>query len=137
MKNFDDWNNLKKNLEISEKDFQGDFYFHEREIWWTSLGLNLGHEQDGKNINYERPVIILRKFNEHLCWIVPLTSKSKANVSFYHKLENNLADETDSVAILSQIKLISSKRLLRKIGYATPSDFKMIVDKIRNLFPKL
>ncbi len=134
-KDFDTWNGLKKELEYTDKVLDREFFFHEREIWWTSLGLNLGHEQDGKNINFERPVIIIKKFNQHLCWIIPLTSKSKANPLYYHKLSNNLEGDTDSVAILSQIKLISSKRLLRKVGYATPEDFKIIVEKVKGLFP--
>ena len=135
IKDFDSWNSLKKDLENIDKTIDKEFYFHEREIWWTSLGLNIGHEQDGKNINFERPVLIIKKFNNELCWIIPLTSKSKANPLYYFKLENNLKGETDSVAILSQIKLISSKRLLRKVGYATPDDFKKIIGKIISIFP--
>jgi mRNA interferase MazF len=135
LKNFDDWNGLKKELEGINKPDDTDFFFHEREIWWTSLGLNIGHEQDGKNINFERPVIILKKFNRHVCWIIPLTSKEKAHPLYYHKLENAPVDDSDSVAILSQIKLISSKRLLRKVGYATQEDFKHIIEKMKCLLP--
>lgn len=51
MKNFDSWNELKKGLENTNRLLDKEFFFHEREIWWTSLGLNLGHEQDGKNNN--------------------------------------------------------------------------------------
>ena len=38
-KNFDNWNNKKK--KINEENFL-DLFFHEREIWWCSLGLNKG-----------------------------------------------------------------------------------------------
>jgi hypothetical protein len=37
-KDFDKWNNKKK--EINNQDFF-DLFFHEREIWWCSLGLNI------------------------------------------------------------------------------------------------
>ena len=45
MKNFDTWNKEKKNLENVGHD---TLAFHEREIWWCSIGFNLGDEQDGK-----------------------------------------------------------------------------------------
>ena len=38
-------------------------FFHEREIWFTYLGVNIGFEQDGQGDKFLRPVIILRKFN--------------------------------------------------------------------------
>ena len=31
--------------------------FQEREIWWCSVGVNVGHEMDGKNQFYNRPVL--------------------------------------------------------------------------------
>ena len=46
LKEFDKWNELKKKLHNSEKPKK--FYFREREIWWCSLGLNIGFEEDGK-----------------------------------------------------------------------------------------
>lgn len=35
-------------------------YFKERQIWWASIGQNIGVEANGKNKKYERPVIILK-----------------------------------------------------------------------------
>ena len=53
--------------------------FQEREIWWCSVGVNVGHEMDGKNQFYNRPVLIMRKFNPHIFFGVPLTTKMKQN----------------------------------------------------------
>ena len=36
-------------------------FFHEREIWFCSVGLNIGHEQDGSGKRYLRPVIVIKK----------------------------------------------------------------------------
>ena len=43
-KDFDSWNGEKKNL---EQIGHNNLVFHEREIWWCSIGVNLGDEQDG------------------------------------------------------------------------------------------
>ena len=56
---FDVWNSLKKDIDINNVDFS----FSEKEIWWCSLGKNIGNEQDGKNRNFERPVLIFKKWN--------------------------------------------------------------------------
>lgn len=117
-KDFQKWHNKKGEINRN----QDIPYFYEREIWWCSLGLNIGFEQDGKNENFERPIVILKKFNKHIFWAVPLTSKQKFGKYYYHFVFGN---ET-SAAIVSQLRLISSKRLLRKIGMISESDFARI-----------
>jgi hypothetical protein len=44
-KDFDGWNEKKK--DTNEKI--GPFC-HERELWWCTLGVNIGFEQDGSDI---------------------------------------------------------------------------------------
>jgi hypothetical protein len=63
-KDFDGWIKKKKSLHESSKEKAA--YFYEREIWWCSIGINIGFEQDGKNEHFERPVLVLRKFNRFL-----------------------------------------------------------------------
>ena len=72
MKDFDSWNEEKKSLENVGHDILA---FHEREIWWCSIGINLGDEQDGKNELFERPVLILKKFNNKVAWVLPMSTK--------------------------------------------------------------
>ena len=72
-KNFDDWNLVKKNLDKNDSSPT----FQKREIWWCSIGLNIGHEENGKNKDYSRPVLIIRKFNNHIFWGIPLTTQIK------------------------------------------------------------
>jgi mRNA interferase MazF len=74
------------------------------------LGANVGVEADGKHDNFERPVLVLRKFNRDAVLVVPLTSRPKQNP--YHAMFHH-EGETFS-AVVSQIRLASTKRLLRE-----------------------
>ncbi len=125
-KNFDGWNKEKKNLEIIAPD---TLPFHEREIWWCSIGVNLGDEQDGKNDLYERPVLVVRKFNAKLAWVLPMTSKEKIGI-YYHGLEyqGNLYS-----VILSQLRLVSVKRFRRLVRKISPAQLQAIKQKLGGL----
>lgn len=126
-KDFDKWNEKKKMIDT--KELSGKVFFNEREIWWGSLGLNIGFEQDGKNDNFERPFLIIKKFNKNVVWVVPTTSVAKEN-KFHHKLKSG-----NSVVILSQLRLVSTKRFIRLIETISENEFKEIVDKIKSLLP--
>lgn len=60
IKDYDKWNILKQHLEKKEGIYRG---FKEADVWWVSLGVNIGDEQDGKSSHFSRPVLILRKYN--------------------------------------------------------------------------
>lgn len=124
-KNFDGWNQQKKAL---QKGFEF-LSIHEREIWWCSLGLNLGDEEDGKNFFFERPVLVLKKFNNRIAWILPLTSKPKSG-NYYHAL---FYDGNVSTVILSQIRLVSVKRFRRFIRKISLDQFAEIQGKLIEL----
>jgi len=121
-KDFDNWAELKKSLQKHEKLPT----FSEREIWWSSVGMNVGHEEDGKNEFFSRPVLIIRKFNENLFIAAPLTKQIKVNY-YYHKIHFK---EIEQCVLLSQIKSMSSKRLASKIGDLSSKQFKEIREKL-------
>ncbi|MFA5936302.1 MAG: type II toxin-antitoxin system PemK/MazF family toxin [Candidatus Paceibacterota bacterium] len=123
-KDFNKWNEIKK--VVNDKKIKRNLFFNEREVWWCSLGLNIGVESDGKNNNFERPILIVRKFNSDMLWVVPLTSKEKIG-NHYYKIKH---EEGFSWICLSQIKTVSTKRLLRKIGMISESDFQIVLEKI-------
>lgn len=110
MKNYDVWNIRKKEVELYRQRKR----YHAGDIWWAHLGLNIGFEQDGKNKNFERPVLIIKGFNKEVCLIVPLTTKNKKNKFFLFVGEFN---GHKNYAILSQIRLIDTKRLINQIGF--------------------
>jgi mRNA interferase MazF len=65
MKNFDAWNGLKKIQDAKDRLAQ-PIFCRERDISWISLGLNIGDEEDGKGDFFERPVLVVKKFNNNL-----------------------------------------------------------------------
>jgi mRNA-degrading endonuclease toxin of MazEF toxin-antitoxin module len=64
-----------------------------------------------------------------MVWVLPLTTKEKEN-KYYFKLTHEVLT---SWVILSQIKTISTKRLLRKIGSVSKSDPTVILEKVTSL----
>lgn len=104
-------------------------YFKEREIWWASLGANVGFEEDGKHRLFERPIMVLKKFNHDILWALPITTKDKTG-KYYYQFEY---EGRRYSVILSQLRLISSKRLLRKIRTLSKNDFENIKKEIKNL----
>ncbi|GEM_PF-4306041 len=81
---------------------------------------------------FERPVLILRKFNKYVLWVLPLTRSHKTGEYYYRITQGN---EDDSVVILSQLRLISSKRLLRKMRMLKKSEFEDIKNKVKKFLP--
>ena len=126
-KDFDRWNDAKKRINSSSFiDF-----VNEREVWWASLGINIGSEQDGTSDVFERPVLVVRKFNRDTVLIVPLTSSPRRTA--YHIAVRH--DGIEFAAVISQLRLISTKRLRRKIYQMDGALFAQISQRIRTLFP--
>ncbi len=119
-KDFDIWNKLKKELEINETKI----FANVRDIWWCSIGLNVGTELCGKNEFFERPVLVIKVFNKDTIKVVPLTSKEKSG-RYYFELNFN---GIKSYASLSQVKTISTRRLSRKISRLDKKQFVDLVN---------
>lgn len=127
MKDFDGWNNIKKNIDTR---LQNKLY-HKREVWWCYLGTNVGFEQDGTGNDRMRPVLIIRGFSPQVCIVLPLTTSKKE--SPYHFFIGKVAEREASV-IISQIKLIDTKRLVDKIGFINKDIFESIRKAVKDLF---
>lgn len=127
-KDFDTWNLKKKQLEGCGLEFLS---FHERQIWWCTLGLNLGDEQDGKNELFERPVLVFKKFNSRIAWVIPLTTKKKEGPYYFPLHTSGLLKI--SYLILSQIRLVSVKRFRRRVGGISLSQFTQVQKKFSRL----
>ena len=122
MKNFDTWNKVKKDVEKSK-----NIYFHEREIFYAHIGENVGYEQSGKGDDFVRPVLIYKKFNKNVFLGIPLSTTTNRGKYYF---EFDFREDKQSVAILSQIKLIDSKRLDRKIGKINEDDFNKLKERL-------
>lgn len=126
-KDFSKWHKLKTKLQGQEMD--EELFFNIRDVWYCSVGLNLGREEDGKNENYERPVLIIKKFNNEIFLALPITSGIKDG-RYYHQF--NIKDQPNSI-ILSQIRLLDKKRLLRKMFVFPEDDFKEVMNKLKKI----
>jgi mRNA interferase MazF len=116
-KDFDGWNEQKKLINART---EATFY-HEREVRWCQLGLNVGFEQDGTGTERARPVVILKAFSRSVCLVVPLTTSRKHNP--YHFPIGEIASNK-AFAIISQLRLIDTKRLDRKIAVLDTDTFE-------------
>jgi hypothetical protein len=75
---FLEWIGLKQKLHRRLKappSFAGD-------IWWASIGENVGSEINGKSRLFSRPVIIFKKLAHGFYFVIPTTSKSKVGSWF-------------------------------------------------------
>ena len=107
-KDFDEWNDKKKIIDGKDSPK----FCHPREAWWCCLGVNVGFEQDGTGKNFDRPIVVIRGFNENIFLGVALTGRKKTG-RYYFSLGE--IEGREASAVLSQIRLIDSKRLVRKI----------------------
>lgn len=124
-KDFDQWNLKKKNIHKKDKRI----LFNQREIWWCVLGVNVGYEQDGKSIDFERPVIIVRKLSPNTCVILPLTTKKR--LEKFQVVVNH--ENVKGYALLDQIRVVDTRRLLRKIGLADEKEFFEIIERLKKM----
>ncbi len=126
LKDFDNWNTAKK---IIHQDKPHHLY-HQQDIWWCSLGINVGFEEDGKGMDSERPVLIIKGFNKQLCWIVPLSTSPKQNLYY---VPIGTIDGKRSSAIISQMRPIDTKRLINYIGFLDNETFQKTKEAIRKI----
>ncbi len=94
-----------------------------------NIGKNIGFEQNGSGNNFSRPLLVIKKFNNHMFWIVPLSSKQK-KLDFYFNYVDNNGQKVS--AVLAQLRLVSVKRLKRKMYEIDPSLLKQIKNRIRS-----
>jgi mRNA interferase MazF len=122
-KDFDRWNKLKK--AINGRDENERVYFHEGDIWWARLGVNVGFEIDGKHKQFARPVIVLKKYNQYSFLALPLSTATRTNR--WRVAIGDVAGK-EAVAVLSQLRNLDSLRLYQKIDHVD-ADLLMRIKK--------
>lgn len=125
--NFDKWNEVKKDVEINNLIFT----FKVREIYWIKIGQNIGYEVYGKGEEFLRPVLVFRKFSKESFLGIPLTSSIKNDIFHFEFASINKSKR--NYAMLSQIKLFSSKRIKSKMGKISNEDFCNLKIKLKKL----
>jgi mRNA interferase MazF len=125
IKDFDTWNETKKSLDKRRKIPK----FSERDIWFISVGTNVGSETDGKNHEFERPVLIVKKYSDGVFFGLPMTTVARDG-NWYYTLRTK---GYKSVVILNQGRVFSAKRLIRRVKYhVTTNEFDNIRQKLKD-----
>ena len=124
-KDFDKWNNKKKDLENRERDF----LFHSGEIWWCTIGLNIAEESCGKGETFRRPVLVLKKLSRKNFIGIPLSTQEKVGTWFTSISIN----DGIQYLLLYQIRMFSTNRFQRRLATLDSADFDRVKEKLETL----
>lgn len=123
---FNRWNFQKKALNEHNEILRS--YPYEKEVRFCFLGKNIGNEQNGGDDDFSRPVLIIKKFNNSMFWVLPLSTKQK-DLDFYYNFTDPFNHRVS--VVLAQLRFISIKRVGRRMYRIPDSDFGHITSKLR------
>ena len=126
IKEFDKWNTVKKRVQLEKREV----YVRAGEVRWCAIGVNVGSEIDGKGDSFTRPVLVLHVIGAKLALVVPMTTKVK-KVAGYMPFT---FQDKDHALCLHQIKIISSKRLLKRKGKITSNRLRSIKQDVQRFY---
>ncbi len=126
IKSFQEWFKIK--VSLWKKDSK--VVFKQSEIWWCSLGMNIGEEIFGKGAKFTRPVLIFRKFTGNSFLGLPLTKQEKQGTWY---VDITLHGEKNWV-MLNQARILDKKRLINRIGTLDDTDFKKIKENFLKFY---
>jgi mRNA-degrading endonuclease toxin of MazEF toxin-antitoxin module len=90
--------------------------------------LNIGTELYGKNDLFERPILVIKVFNNETIKVLPLTSGQKLG-KYYFPIDFK---NGTSYAAFTHAKTISTKRLSRKVGRVDSVQFNKVVQAYKD-----
>ena len=109
-------------LKIALWNKQSKVVFKQGDIWWCSLGINLGEEIYGKGLKFTRPILVFRKFTGNSFLGLPLTTQEKHG-SWYVEITMH---GKKNWAMLNQARVLDKKRLTNRIGTLDDNDYNKI-----------
>jgi mRNA interferase MazF len=127
IKRFQEWFAVKPKLDESNSKPP---FTKEGQMWWCSVGENIGTEISGKSSNFTRPVVILKKLSRYQFMVIPCSTKIKEGswyVQFNHR-------DKKQVANLSQARTVDFRRLTTLMGDLDNKDFMDIKNGFLNLY---
>ena len=127
MKRFLQWIVLKEKLHGSA---QQPPLVSEGDIWWASVGENVGSEINGKSKLFSRPVIIYKKLAHGFYFTVPTTTQHKTGSWFVPFRQSSQS----MMACLHQARAIDYRRLSSKLGTLDDKDFERVRVGFRSLY---
>ena len=117
------WNMLKQQIQQKKNILT----MKKREIYFLSIGCNIGQESYGKKELYLRPVLVYKKLSKTLFVGIPLTSQQKEG-SYYFSF--SYKKEKISVAMFNQIRVFDIRRADYRSGVIKLSDYKRLAVKL-------
>lgn len=127
MEIYNQWNTKKQALHNSDRTEV--IYFKEGDIWWVSLGYNIGSESYGKGEDFKRPVLIVKKLSTDLCIVVPITTKPKSGSWF---VEISVHKEA-RWCMLQHTRSLHKKRFWTKLCELDSLEVKKVKEKLKLL----
>jgi len=120
---FNKWNSLKKQLHNKKKIIK----FSNGNIYFMSIGKNIGYEVYGKDELFLRPVLVYKKLTKTTFLGIPLTSQNKEG-SYYFSF--NYKKDKRSTAMLHQMKVFDIRRSAYYSGYIKLKDFAQLKERV-------
>ena len=120
-------------IKLKEKLHSGTYnppLFKQQEVWWCSLGENIGTEINGKSMLFSRPTLIYKKLGTHSFLAIPMTSQPKQE-SWYVKIK--LFNKASTI-LLNQMRVLDYRRLSSKLGEIDKEDFAAVRTGFRKLY---
>ena len=127
LKRFSEWLALKGKLHERR---QVPPLVSERDIWWASVGENIGSEVNGKSGLFSRPVIIYKKLSHGFYFVIPTTTQAKEGTWFVPFRQGG----KDMKACLHQARAIDHRRLSSKLGTLDDEDFAAVAEGFNRLY---
>ena len=122
-----EWIGLKEKLDAKQSAVP---HVSEGQIWWASLGENIGAEINGKSHLFTRPVIIYRKLAHSFYFVIPVTTKPKTGTWYVPFKQKGV----QMAACLHQARAIDYRRIRSILGEADEVDFKRIKEGFWKLY---
>ncbi len=126
-KQFEEWMDLKEKLHYQNLQ---PHLVKESEIWWASLGKNIGFEINGKSTLHTRPVIILKKLSKNFYLVVPTTSQIRKGTWYVNFSPSSLV----KTGCIHQIRTIDDRRLHSRMGQLSRVDFSKLKEDFFRLY---
>jgi mRNA-degrading endonuclease toxin of MazEF toxin-antitoxin module len=104
--------------------------FNEREVWWCSIGLNVGDEEFGKGPRFIRPVLVFKKFTKSSFFAIPITGTVRSG-SWYVSMD---LPRQQSSLMLNQGRVLNSMRLINKMTTLSNQQFNAVKKKFIELY---
>jgi mRNA interferase MazF len=121
------WANKQKELNMRKPPPP---FVSERDVWWTAIGTNVGSEINGKDKDFMRPVLILKKLRADFYIVLPITSKPHYGPWY---VKSSLKGR-DQFICLHQVQAMDFRRLDSKMGQMSEHQFEKVKEAFSLLF---